>query len=92
MKTDSEKSKDELIAELKALRQQAARCEAQQSHLAELEKSNIPTRALVSWLVFEGGRLPGVEKAAVQALREAYEAVAPPGQGIIPGPPPGFYH
>ena len=39
MKSDSEKSKAELIEELANLRQQAARCEAMQSHLAEVEKS-----------------------------------------------------
>ena len=39
MITDLEISKEELIEELANLRQQAARCEAMQSHLAEVEKS-----------------------------------------------------
>ena len=38
MKTDQEKSKDELIEELRGLRQQAANAEALQNHLAEVEK------------------------------------------------------
>lgn len=55
--------------------------------LDEVERSSLPTRATVSWLIFEGGRLAGVDPAAVQALRELYEATCAPGQGIIPGPP-----
>ena len=39
MKSDLEKSKDELIEELKALRQKAAGTEALQNHLADVEKS-----------------------------------------------------
>ncbi len=39
MKSDLEKSKDELIEELKALRQQAAGTQALQNHLADVEKS-----------------------------------------------------
>jgi hypothetical protein len=54
--------------------------------LEQVGRSSLPTRALVSWLVFEGGRLPNVDKAAVRALREAYESTCPPGQGIIPPP------
>ncbi|MEW6489228.1 MAG: hypothetical protein AB1578_15075 [Thermodesulfobacteriota bacterium] len=58
--------------------------------LDQVERSalGMPPRALVSWLVFEGGRLPGVPSEAVRALRELYEATCPPGQGILP-PPPG---
>lgn len=58
--------------------------------LDQVERSSLglPPRALVSWLVFEGGRLPGVPFEAVRALRELYEATCAPGQGIIP-PPPG---
>lgn len=55
--------------------------------LQEVERAALPTRALVSWLVFEGGRLPGVDEAAVEALRARYEAACAPGQGIIPPPP-----
>jgi len=50
----------------------------------------MPTRPLVSWLVFEGNRLPGVDRAVVRELREIYEATCPPGQGIIPPPPGGL--
>ena len=39
MKTDKEKSKDELIEELNVLRQQADGTEALQNHLADVEKS-----------------------------------------------------
>ena len=39
MKSDQEKTKDELIEELKDLRQQAAKAEALQKHLADVEKS-----------------------------------------------------
>ncbi len=39
MRSDLEKSKDELIQELKALRQQAAGAAALQNHLADVEKS-----------------------------------------------------
>ena len=39
MKSDLKKSKDELIEELKALRQKAAGTEALQNHLADVEKS-----------------------------------------------------
>ncbi len=39
MKSDLKKSKDELIQELKALRQKAAGTEALQNHLADVEKS-----------------------------------------------------
>ncbi len=57
--------------------------------LAQVERSSLSTRALVSWLVYEGGRLPGVPDDAVDALRRRYEAACPPGQGIIPPPPGG---
>ena len=54
--------------------------------LEQVERSSLPIRAIVSWLVFEGGRLPNVDKTAVLALRQAYESTCPPGQGIIPPP------
>lgn len=56
--------------------------------LDQVKRSSLPVRALVSWLVFEGARLPNVDKGAVRALREAYEATCLPGQGIIPPPAP----
>ncbi|GAB4256857.1 MAG: hypothetical protein Kow0092_03230 [Deferrisomatales bacterium] len=55
--------------------------------LEQVEGSPLPTRAVVSWLVFEGDRLPEVAPEPVRALRELYEATCPPGQGIIPPPP-----
>lgn len=60
--------------------------------LEQVERSTLamPTRALVSWLVFEGGRLRSVDQAVVRELREIYEATCPPGQGIIPPPPGGL--
>jgi hypothetical protein len=60
--------------------------------LEQVERSSLslPTRALVSWLVFEGGRIRGVDQAVVRELREIYEATCPPGQGIIPPPPGGL--
>ncbi len=54
--------------------------------LAQLDRSSLPKRALVSWLVFEGGRLPEVDGAAVQSLRKLYEATCEPGQEIIAPP------
>lgn len=60
--------------------------------LEQVERSTLglPTRALVSWLVFEGDRLPGVDPAVVREVREIYEATCPPGQEIIPPPPGGM--
>lgn len=55
--------------------------------LAEVEGSSLPTRATVSWLVFEGERLPDVDEDAVEDLRRLYESRCPPGQGIIAAPP-----
>ncbi len=56
--------------------------------LAQVQEASLPPRALVSWLVYEGGRLEGVDPDRVAELRALYEATCPPGQGIIP-PPPG---
>jgi len=60
--------------------------------LEQVERSTLPlpTRALVSWLVFEGGRLTSVDSAVVRELRVMYEATCPPGQGIISPPPEGL--
>ena len=54
--------------------------------LEQVKRSTLSTRALVSWLVFEGGRMPEVEDRGVEALRRLYEATCPPGEGIIPPP------
>ena len=54
----------------------------------ELDSSEISTRALVSWLVFEGNRLPGVPDEAVQSLRVHYESTS--GEKVLAAPPPGM--
>lgn len=54
--------------------------------LLQVKTSAMSTRALVSWLVFEGERLPSVDRLAVEELRELYEATCPSGEGIIPPP------
>ena len=56
--------------------------------LRELETSDISTRALVSWLVFEGNRLNDVDDAAVQSLRAQYESTF--GEKVLAAPPPGM--
>lgn len=55
--------------------------------LDQVEGAVLPVRALVSWLVYEGNRLEGVDPDRVAELRALYEATCPPGQGIIPPPP-----
>ncbi|MDW7711283.1 MAG: hypothetical protein SCH98_12500 [Deferrisomatales bacterium] len=59
--------------------------------LEQVERSTLglPTRALVSWLVFEGGRMRGISPEVVRELRETYEATCAPGQEIIPPPAGG---
>lgn len=56
--------------------------------LKELETSAISTRALVSWLVFEGGRLHGVPDAAVVRLKRLYETSS--GQTVLAALPQGM--
>ena len=55
--------------------------------LLAAQNSNISTRALVSWLVYEGERLQGVPNDAVEKLRLLYEAGCPAGEGLLAGPP-----
>lgn len=57
--------------------------------LAQVGRSSLSSRALVSWLVFEAGRNRSIDPDAVEALRSLYEATCPPGEGIIPPPSPG---
>lgn len=57
--------------------------------LERVEGSSLPTRAIVSWLVFEGDRMSEVDTEAVNALRDLYESRCPAGEGIIPPPQPG---
>jgi hypothetical protein len=59
--------------------------------LAQVAASALPTRATVSWLVFEAGRLPGVDGDTARTLAALYEDSAPPGQGLIP-PPRAWSH
>lgn len=59
-----------------------------QDILRQVRRSALPIRAVVSWLVFEGARLPAVDPWAVRALQRLYEAGCPCGEGIIPPPPP----
>jgi hypothetical protein len=54
--------------------------------LEQVQRSSLPTRAIVSWLVFEGGRLSDIDETSVKALRDLYETTSPPGEGIIPPP------
>ncbi|MGD8563576.1 MAG: hypothetical protein PVG03_13605 [Desulfarculaceae bacterium] len=57
-----------------------------QEIVAQIETSELPTRAVVSWLVFEGGRMKTVEPSQVQGLKEYWESICQPGQGIQPPP------
>jgi hypothetical protein len=54
--------------------------------LASVEASALPTRATVSWLVFEGKRLRAVDPATVETLAALYEDAASPGEGLIAPP------
>ena len=54
--------------------------------LAQVEASTLPTRATVSWLVFEAGRLPGVDPLTARTLGTLYEDGAPAGEGLISPP------
>jgi hypothetical protein len=54
--------------------------------LARVEASALPTRATVSWLVFEGRRLRSVDPTTVSTLAALFEDTAPPGQGLIAPP------
>ncbi len=51
-----------------------------------VEQSELPTRATVSWLVFEGKRLGGENHLHATTLAMHWET-ANPGQKLIPPPP-----
>jgi hypothetical protein len=55
--------------------------------LAQIEASSLPTRATVSWLVFEGSKLGEANRQRAAAVAACWEA-ANPGQKLIT-PPPG---
>ena len=54
--------------------------------LAQVEAAALPTRATVSWLVFEAGRLPGVDPVTARTLGALYEGGARAGEGLIAPP------
>ncbi len=54
--------------------------------LAVVEQSELPTRATVSWLVYEGARLGPDNRQRAGALAAQWEA-ANPGQKLIAPPP-----
>ncbi len=49
-----------------------------------IEQSPLPTRALVSWLIFEGQRMPVLDTSRVQALKDYWERYRR--EEIIPAP------
>jgi hypothetical protein len=59
--------------------------------VAQAEASPLPTRAAISWLVYEGGRIRELDPAKVEALRRYWEAHFAAREGrLIPPPPPGL--
>lgn len=48
-----------------------------------VQRSSLPTRALVSWLVHEAGRLDTVEDRKVKALRDYWETARRSSSGLI---------
>ena len=58
-----------------------------QAIVAQVEQSPLPTRAVVSWLVYEGGRLRRVGPDRVAALARWWNDNCGDQGGIIP--PPG---
>ncbi|MCB2228813.1 MAG: hypothetical protein KQH53_19220 [Desulfarculaceae bacterium] len=55
--------------------------------LEVVEKSELPTRATISWLAFEGSKLGGDNRERALGLAAHWEA-ANPGEKLI-APPPG---
>lgn len=47
--------------------------------VARAERSILPPRSMLSWMLFEAGRLSGVDQARVTALRDYWQD--PQGQG-----------
>ncbi len=59
--------------------------------VAQAAASPLPTRAAVSWLVYEGGRIRELAPAKVEALRRYWEEHCAAREGkLIPPPPPGL--
>ena len=52
----------------------------------QIEFSPLPTRAAVSWLVFEAGRLSFIDQARVRALAEFWQANCSPQEKLIRPP------
>ena len=50
---------------------------------ARAEQSSLPTRPMISWLVYEAGRLEEPLAAQAQALRDYWETTLRPGVGLI---------
>jgi hypothetical protein len=55
--------------------------------MARAEQSSLPTRPMISWLVYEAGRLEQPLAAKAQALQEYWETSLRPGVGLIPAAP-----
>lgn len=56
--------------------------------VAQVEASRLPTRPTVSWLVFEAGRIPGLDQAVVKALCAHWDDNCSD-QGPLIAPPTG---
>ena len=57
-----------------------------QDIIDQVEASELPARAVVSWLVFESGRLEGIDAAKGQALKDFWNSKAPRGQEVMEAP------
>jgi hypothetical protein len=55
--------------------------------VAKVQQSTLPTRPVVSWLVYEGGRMRRVNQARVTALADWWNENCGDQGGIIPPPP-----
>lgn len=55
--------------------------------LAQAQASDLPTRATVSWIIFEAGRISQIDPAQVEALRAAWQETCSHLGEIIPPHP-----
>lgn len=55
--------------------------------IAALERFASEPRVLLSWLLYEGGRLPGVDQAKVAQVRGLWDEACRLGQRVITVPP-----
>ncbi len=55
--------------------------------VAKAEASELPTRAVISWLVFESGRIEGIDPAKGRALKDFWNGQAPEDQAVMKAPP-----